>query len=121
MTKNTLRLRSLIFAAIVTLAVTQLGVHAQTTPQTSKPMRIGFIGSGNIGGAIGELFAKAGHEVFFSSRNPENLKGLIARVGPRARGGTVQEAIAFGDVVFQIGRASCRERVEMSVVAGEVK
>ena len=100
MTKNTLRLRSLVFAAIVTLALAQLGVHAQTTPQTSKPMKIGFIGSGNIGGAIGELLAKAGHEVFFSSRNPENLKPLVARVGPRSRAGTVKEAIAFGDVVF---------------------
>ena len=63
-------------------------------------MRIGFIGSGNIGGAIGELFAKAGHEVFFSSRNPDRLKDLVARVGPRARAGTPKEAIAFGDVVF---------------------
>ena len=100
MTKNTLRLCSLAFAAIVTLAVTQLGVHAQTTPQTAKPTKIGVIGSGNIGGAIGELFAKAGHDVFFSSRNPDNLKPLVTRVGPRSRAGTVKEAIAFGDVVF---------------------
>lgn len=70
------------------------------TPQTSRPTKIGFIGSGNIGGAIGELLAKAGHEVFFSSRRPEELKDLVARVGPKARAGTVKEAIAFGDVVF---------------------
>ena len=74
---------------------------AQGTPaQTSRPTKIGFIGSGNIGGAIGELFAKAGHEVFFSSRRPEELKDLVAKVGPRARAGTVKEAIAFGDVIF---------------------
>ena len=40
------------------------------------------LGAGNIGGAIGELFARAGHEVFFSSRNPDNLTPLVARVGP---------------------------------------
>ncbi|HVG73149.1 MAG TPA: NAD(P)-binding domain-containing protein, partial [Vicinamibacterales bacterium] len=73
---------------------------AQTTPQTAKPMKIGFIGSGNIGGAVGELMARAGHEVFFSSRNPDNLKPLVARVGARARAGTPKEAIAFADVVF---------------------
>jgi predicted dinucleotide-binding enzyme len=88
-----------LVAAMAT-ALTQLAAGAQVTPQTSRPLKIGFIGSGNIGGAIGELLAKAGHEVLFSSRNPDNLKPLVARVGPRARAGTPQEAIAFGDVVF---------------------
>ena len=100
MTTQTRSLRALAVLAAVALAVTPLAFGAQTTPQTSRPMKIGFIGSGNIGGAIGELFAKAGHEVFFSSRNPDNLKPLVARVGPRARAGTPKEAIAFGDVVF---------------------
>jgi 8-hydroxy-5-deazaflavin:NADPH oxidoreductase len=100
MTKNTLQLRVLAFVAVAAAVVLQLAAGAQTTPQTSRPMKIGFIGSGNIGGAIGELLAKAGHEVFFSSRNPENLKPLVARVGPRARAGSPKEAIAFGDVVF---------------------
>ena len=86
--------------AALALALTPLTAQAQSTPQTSKPMKIGFIGAGNIGGAIGELFARAGHEVFFSSRNPDNLAPLVARVGPRARAGTPSEAIAFGDVVF---------------------
>lgn len=100
MTKKAVRLCGLAVVAAVAVLLTQLTASAQTTPQTSKPMRIGFIGSGNIGGAIGELFAKAGHEVFFSSRNPDNLKPLIARVGPRSRAGTPKEAIAFGDVIF---------------------
>lgn len=83
------------------MALSQIAAGAQTTtPQTSQPLKIGFIGSGNIGGAIGELFAKAGHQVFFSSRNPDNLKPLVARVGPRSRAGTPKEAIAFADVVF---------------------
>jgi predicted dinucleotide-binding enzyme len=97
MQKHTLRV--LVFAAVMTVAVTHL-VAAQATPQTSRPMKIGFIGSGNIGGAIGELLAKAGHQVFFSSRNPDNLKPLVARVGSRARAGTPKEAIASADVVF---------------------
>ena len=95
------RLTGMALAAALVLALMPLALTAQAPAKpTSKPMRIGFIGSGNIGGAVGELFAKAGHEVFFSSRNPESLKDLVARVGPRARAGTVQEAIAFGNVVF---------------------
>lgn len=93
-------MRSRLLAAAVVLALGQLGIAAQSTPQTSQPMKIGFIGSGNIGGAIGELLARAGHEVFFSSRNPDGLRPLVERVGPRARAGTPREAIAFGDVVF---------------------
>jgi predicted dinucleotide-binding enzyme len=101
MTNLRLRLRGLtVVVAIAAAALTPLAAGAQTTPQTSRPMKIGFIGSGNIGGAIGELLAKAGHEVFFSSRNPDNLKALVARVGPKARAGTPKEAIAFADVVF---------------------
>ena len=97
---KTLPLRGLGLVTAVAMALTQLAAVAQSTPQTSRPMKIGFIGSGNIGGAVGELLARAGHEVLFSSRNPDNLKPLVARVGPRARAGTPREAIAFGDVVF---------------------
>jgi len=63
-------------------------------------MKIGIIGAGHIGGTIGELWAKAGHPVFFSSRHPEELKDLVARLGPLAQAGTVDEAIGFGEVVF---------------------
>jgi predicted dinucleotide-binding enzyme len=37
--------------------------------------------------------------VMFSSRHPEELKGLVAGLGPLAQAGTVEQAIAFGDVV----------------------
>jgi hypothetical protein len=63
-------------------------------------MKIGIIGAGHIGGTIGELWAKAGHPVFFSSRHPEELKDLVARLGPLAQAGTVDQAIGFGEVVF---------------------
>lgn len=70
--------------------------------QTSSgsKMKIGIIGAGHIGGTIGGLWTKAGHRVFFSSRHPEELQDLVARLGPLAQAGTVDQAIAFGDVVF---------------------
>ena len=63
-------------------------------------LRIGVIGSGHIGGTIGGLWVKAGHPVLFSSRHPEELKDLVAGLGPLARADTVAQAIAFGEVLF---------------------
>lgn len=63
-------------------------------------MKIGIIGSGNIGGTVGNLWAKAGHEVLFSSRNPEKLSSLIAEAGSNAKAGTVAEAVADADVIL---------------------
>jgi 8-hydroxy-5-deazaflavin:NADPH oxidoreductase len=91
-------------------------VLAQATKSSS--MRIGVIGSGNIGGTVGTLWVKAGHQVLFSSRNPDNLKQLVDGLGPLARAGTVREALTFGDVAFiavpygaypQIGKDYARE------------
>jgi predicted dinucleotide-binding enzyme len=68
--------------------------------QGTSPMKIGIVGSGRLGGTVGTLWVKAGHEVMFSSRHPEELKEMAGKLGPRARVGTVQEAIAFGDVIL---------------------
>lgn len=62
--------------------------------------RIGIIGSGNIGGAVGLKWAEAGHEILFSSRHPEELTELVERAGPRARAGLPAEAASFGEVVL---------------------
>jgi predicted dinucleotide-binding enzyme len=61
--------------------------------------KIGIVGSGHIGGTLGILLAKAGHEVLYSSRHPDTLKDFVKASGPKACAGTVAEAIAFGDVI----------------------
>lgn len=66
----------------------------------SAPVKIGLIGSGRQGGAIGLLWARAGHEVFFSSRHPETLKDLVAQAGPKAKAGLPEEAAQFGEVIL---------------------
>jgi predicted dinucleotide-binding enzyme len=60
-------------------------------------MKIGILGSGNIGGTLGRHWAKVGHEVMFSSKNPEELKPMAAEAG--AQTGSV-EAAAFGEVIL---------------------
>jgi 8-hydroxy-5-deazaflavin:NADPH oxidoreductase len=66
--------------------------------QNKKP-KIGMIGSGNVGSALGRSWARAGYEVMFSSRDLESDQKLAADVGSKARAGTPQEAAAFGDVL----------------------
>jgi 8-hydroxy-5-deazaflavin:NADPH oxidoreductase len=105
-------------AAGLVLARTPGRAETPQTPKTSKPMKIGVIGSGNIGGTVGSLWVKAGHEVLFSSRHPDQLKSLVEKLGPRARAGWPKEAAAFGEVVLisvpygavpQIGRDFAKE------------
>jgi len=66
----------------------------------NQKMKIGIIGSGHVGSALGGVWAKAGNEVMFSSRHLENDRKLAAEVGANARAGTPQEAAAFGQVLL---------------------
>ena len=63
-------------------------------------MNIGIIGAGNIAGAVGLLWAKAGHAVRFGTRHPEALGPLLAKVGSHGSSGTPGDAAGFGEVVF---------------------
>jgi predicted dinucleotide-binding enzyme len=101
--------------ALLVLAARPHAAVAQQTPGSS--MKIGMIGAGRMGGALGALFVKAGHPLMFASRHPDTLEDLAARLGPLARAGTVEQAIAFGDAVVvvvpygaleQIGKAHAR-------------
>jgi predicted dinucleotide-binding enzyme len=64
------------------------------------PSKIAMIGAGRMGSGIGTLLVKAGHEVMFSSRHPEELKSLVDGLGPHAHAGTVADAVKFGDIVI---------------------
>jgi 8-hydroxy-5-deazaflavin:NADPH oxidoreductase len=64
-------------------------------------MKIGLFGAGNVGGALGTSWVKAGHDVFFGVQDPaaKDTQALVGRLGSRARAGTLQEAASFGEVV----------------------
>jgi len=81
-----------------TIAVAASHLAAQT--RTAKPLKIGIIGSGRQGGAIGLLWAKVGHQIVFSSRNPDSLAPLVEQAGPSTLAGTPAQAAAFADVVL---------------------
>lgn len=94
------RRRGLLLAGgVLAFAVALRPRYAVAQAGVAK-IRIGVIGSGRIGGTIGGLWVKSGHPVLFSSRHPDELKDLVAGLGPLARAGTVAQAIEFGDAIF---------------------
>jgi predicted dinucleotide-binding enzyme len=61
---------------------------------------IGLLGAGSIGTNVAELAIRHGHDVVLSnSRGPATLRGLIERLGPRARAATPAGAARDGDLV----------------------
>jgi len=64
-------------------------------------MRIGILGSGLMGGKLGTIFARAGHEVVFSySRSKAKLETLARDAGRGARAGTPAEAAQDADALL---------------------
>ncbi len=64
-------------------------------------MRVGILGSRSMGGKLGTLWARAGHEVFFSySRSREKLERLAREAGGGARAGSPREAAEGSEVLL---------------------
>jgi len=87
-------------AAAVTFALGALPTAVRAASATTGKIKIGVVGSGKVGGTVGGVWAKAGHEVMFSSLDLEADKKLAASLGPNAHAGTPREAAAFGDVLL---------------------
>jgi len=73
---------------------------ARAADPANASLKIGVIGSGRIGGTLGELWVKAGYPVMFSSLDLAHDKELAARLGSGASAGTPAEAAAFGEVLL---------------------
>ena len=64
-------------------------------------MKIGIIGSGNIGATAARLFVRAGHEVALSnSRGGQGLEALVAELGGKGHATTIEDAANFGEVIL---------------------
>jgi 8-hydroxy-5-deazaflavin:NADPH oxidoreductase len=65
-------------------------------------MKIGFIGSGNVGQTMGRALIKRGHDVKLGARSPSKLKAWLESFEPdeKASVGSFQEAAMHGDIVI---------------------
>jgi predicted dinucleotide-binding enzyme len=90
-------MRMILSLVVMTILITS---SSQAAPPDARPMKIGIIGAGHIGGTLARLWVAAGHEVMLSSRHPDELRPLAKQLGPKAHVGTPKEAASFGDVVL---------------------
>ena len=76
-------------------------------------MKIGILGTGDVGRALGKGFISKGHEVKMGSRDAANEKmaAWVAEQGASASGGTFQAAASFGEILVL---ATCGRRPTMS-------
>ncbi|HUK75756.1 MAG TPA: NAD(P)-binding domain-containing protein [Nitrososphaerales archaeon] len=65
-------------------------------------MRVGVLGTGDVGGRLGSKLVSLGHEVKMGSRTAQNAKAAewTKGNGSRASAGTFADAAKFGEVVF---------------------
>ncbi len=65
-------------------------------------MRIGILGSGNVGGTLGTRWAQNGHEVWFGSRNPDSpeMRALVAKAGPTAIAALSRDVVEKASVLL---------------------
>ncbi len=65
-------------------------------------MKIGIIGSGNVGSALGSRWAKAGHEVVFGTRNPQGLdmQQLAAKASGKTSAASLADTARDNDVLL---------------------
>jgi predicted dinucleotide-binding enzyme len=85
-------------------------------------LKIGIIGTGNMGSALGLRWARNGHDVVFGSADRNKAKAIAAQGGEHARAGDLDEAAAFGEVLLYTVRDVRPSRLlrQPQVLAGKI-
>ena len=65
-------------------------------------LKIGILGTGDVGRVLGAAFARLGHDVKIGSRDAQSdkVRAWVDKTGPRASSGTFAEAARFGDLLI---------------------
>lgn len=65
-------------------------------------MKLGFIGTGNVGATLARKLGQKGHSIYLGARDPgsDDVKQLVKEIGAHASAHTVQEAANRAEVIF---------------------
>ncbi len=86
-------------------------------------MKVGILGAGNVGGALGQSLTSHGYEVVFGVRNPESapVLALLERCGVSASAATPAKAVEAGEVVIlAVPWRAARSALESLQLEGKV-
>ena len=79
-------------------------------------MKIGIVGSGNMGRTLGLLWAAQGHSVFFGARSKSSIEYINGTTGVPVASGSLLEAVSFGEVLLY----NLRDTLPTAVVPKDV-
>lgn len=94
------RITSIAFALLCALALAIPGAAgAAGDDKDGKPQTIAMIGAGNMGSALGKLWAAAGYHVIYATRHPDELGPVVEATGHGAEAAPVGEAVERADII----------------------
>ena len=64
-----------------------------------KNVKVGILGSGDVGKSFAKAFGALGHDVVIGSRSPEKLSDFVGGEGDRVTSGTFEDAARSGDLI----------------------
>lgn len=80
-------------------------------------MKVGILGSGDVGKSLGNGFIKYGHQVMMGSRMPESpkIQDWVKQAGESALSGTLEETAEYGELlVLAVAWSGCKNAIEMA-------
>jgi predicted dinucleotide-binding enzyme len=82
-------------------------------------MRVGVLGTGDVGRSLGNAFLALGHDVCMGARDAKNEKAAawVARADGHASAGTFADAAAFGELVVLATLGSAAQQILTPAVA----
>jgi predicted dinucleotide-binding enzyme len=85
-------------------------------------VKIGIIGTGNMGRALGLRWVRGGHDVLFGSRDRTKAEAVAAGTRGQAGAGELDDAAAFGEVILYTIRDVLPSRLlrEPLALAGKI-
>ncbi len=86
-------------AYLLALAVSVISGNVSADEGGRDSKTIAMIGAGDMGQALGNLWAAAGYHVIFATRNPDELGGVVAEAGHGAEAASVREAVERADII----------------------
>jgi predicted dinucleotide-binding enzyme len=90
---------ALLFLCAAVLMLPGGGGRAADDLSAQSSTTIAMIGSGDMGSALGRLWAAAGYHVIFSSRHPGELDPVVEAAGHGAEAAPVDEAVRRADII----------------------